>query len=73
MSSNVINYLLCILLSNQELSATSEHDPDKLSKVTPSKRCSMKDQDDDIPIGQLSSNKNTKMKLRNVKMEKAPV
>ncbi|KAK2376999.1 replication protein A 70 kDa DNA-binding subunit B [Trifolium repens] len=48
-----------------ELSATSEHDPDQSTKITPSKRPSAKANDDDKLPGQLSSNKPNKMILLN--------
>ncbi|WJX14336.1 hypothetical protein P8452_04615 [Trifolium repens] len=54
-----------------ELSSTSEHDHNQLTKITPSKRPPVKEHDDEKLLGQLSSNKPVKMKLRNVKHEKA--
>ncbi|WJX40939.1 hypothetical protein P8452_28362 [Trifolium repens] len=54
-----------------ELSSTSEHDHNQLTKITPSKRPPVKEHDDEKLPGQLSSNKPAKMKLRNVKLEKA--
>jgi hypothetical protein len=61
------------LIQYQELSAASKHDPDKLTKITPSKRTTVKEHDDKKLDRQLPSSKNMKMKMRNVKIEKSGV